>query len=731
MAEYYTPEEIQEIFDAYNQAIAAGVPISKDFAQQLKDATLGVKNYHKTLESNLKALQKSIIDVGGSLKDGKQGAKMYTDSMDKASDALVTFGSALGPYGKAVAYATAGLLKFGAAALKQSDAIFESYQKISRAGAVGEGAMTDVYSSLKKFGYTVDQFGELNALLTANSKNFGLFSASAIKGSQQFADIADELQNSPFRRQMFNLGLTADDINKGLAGFYKQEGTLGKTRNQTTQDLIAGSRLYIKEMEILTRLTGQTREEMEAQREEAFAIESFYASISELPDYAQKEALAMFNRLYAINKDYAKEFASNFSGVITGSTDLLQASQGRLTQYNAEFFKQGGKATDGLQGLSDSVRDMLPSIRQIGKVGVAFGGGTRAATMLANKGLDPLADATNDVTKSVERSMAGFDAVTDSQAGMRDAQIKTSQNINDLINLGVRPATAAFMVLTQVVETLTSFLPGRKSAAMGANEAAAAAARAGGAGWFGAQWEGMKAGARSTFGITGGGTVGGLKSKIAGAESGGDYNAKNPLSSATGKYQFTQGTFQGLAGAAKPGSALFGKTWEDYKGSPDLQEAAMDALIAQNQQYLLNAGVRATDSATYMAHWLGPGGAIKVLQSPEGTPLSGLLSPNVFSSNPNLKPTMTVADIKGIVDAKIGGGYAFGGVASGPKSGYTATLHGTEAVVPLPNGRSIPVEQVGSGSNDAMTAQIDRLDAIVNLMSKQLAVSNKMLAYQH
>jgi len=45
--------------------------------------------------------------------------------------------------------------------------------------------------------------------------------------------------------------------------------------------------------------------------------------------------------------------------------------------------------------------------------------------------------------------------------------------------------------------------------------------------------------------------------------------------------------------------------------------------------------------------------------------------------------------------------FSGGGVASGPDSGYAATLHGTEAVVPLPNGNSIPVEMSGgSGVNN-------------------------------
>ena len=36
-----------------------------------------------------------------------------------------------------------------------------------------------------------------------------------------------------------------------------------------------------------------------------------------------------------------------------------------------------------------------------------------------------------------------------------------------------------------------------------------------------------------------------------------------------------------------------------------------------------------------------------------------------------------------------------GGIFSGPKSGFPATLHGTEAVVPLPDGKSIPVSMAG------------------------------------
>ena len=45
-----------------------------------------------------------------------------------------------------------------------------------------------------------------------------------------------------------------------------------------------------------------------------------------------------------------------------------------------------------------------------------------------------------------------------------------------------------------------------------------------------------------------------------------------------------------------------------------------------------------------------------------------------------------------------GGYFAEGGITSGPTTGYPIIAHGTEAIVPLPDGKSIPVEIVG-GSN--------------------------------
>ena len=62
--------------------------------------------------------------------------------------------------------------------------------------------------------------------------------------------------------------------------------------------------------------------------------------------------------------------------------------------------------------------------------------------------------------------------------------------------------------------------------------------------------------------------------------------------------------------------------------------------------------------------------------------------------------TKTGARQGGIMQPGAGGGYRSyrsGGVADGPEAGYPATLHGTEAVVPLGNDKSIPVKMLSAG----------------------------------
>lgn len=75
---------------------------------------------------------------------------------------------------------------------------------------------------------------------------------------------------------------------------------------------------------------------------------------------------------------------------------------------------------------------------------------------------------------------------------------------------------------------------------------------------------------------------------------------------------------------------------------------------------------------------------------------------------------------QGGIMSRHGRSYSDGGVASGPTSGYPAVLHGREAVVPLPNGRSIPVEMgKGAGGTNNVSINVNMAEGTTETVSDQ------------
>lgn len=66
--------------------------------------------------------------------------------------------------------------------------------------------------------------------------------------------------------------------------------------------------------------------------------------------------------------------------------------------------------------------------------------------------------------------------------------------------------------------------------------------------------------------------------------------------------------------------------------------------------------------------------------------------------------------------------FASGGIASGPTSGYAATLHGTEAVVPLSGGRAIPVE-IRGGMGDNSAAVVKAIEIMTTVLERAIKSS--------
>lgn len=716
MADRYTPEEIQEIFDRYNDAIRQGIPVSESLAKEMADATKGVKNYTNQLNYSIKSFGTSIKTLGFDLAAGAKGASVFNNSIESGADVVAKVASQFGILGTVIGGVVKAFGMFLGAVNKQSDALYTSYQDISRSGAIGQGGMTEVYESMRKFGYTVDELNNLGALLKENSKNFGLFSSSAVAGARQFSDIAGNIQNSGLRQQFFNLGMSVDSINKGIAGYIVQEGKLGQLRGRDQSELTKASAAYVREMEILTRLTGQSREEMEQQREQALQIDAFYAGLKDLPKDAREEALKAFNIASSISPKMAAEFASNFNGVITGTTDLLMSTSAESLKFGRDFFISGGKAVDAMQGLADAGSRAQGVTDNLAKVGAQFGLTSRELTMLTNKGTDPFAKTMAQVTGEVDAAAAGFDRATAAQSAMRDNQIKTTQNLNDMVNLGVTPVTRAMAYLAKVVENLTDLLPGsRKGKEPSLAPTAGGIAGAVSGASFGA-------GVGSAFGPVGtvvggaiGGLVGGVTGRFVGNKAADSESRPSERSGLTGQ------SIEGLA--------------PDF--AERFQQAAAEYKQITGQNVRVNSALRTYEKqAELYADWVNG-------KSPYPAAPPGSSSHETGRAVDVDLGTADAMDRMGIL-AKYGlsrpvrndpihitGASGFRGTLSGPMSGYTPNImmHGTEELSIRPSSTGSGLAS-SSASEGTMIKLIERVDDLIHVSKSQLYVNERMLKYQ-
>ena len=746
MADTYTPEEINEIFGAYNRAIKDGTPITADLTRQMKDAATGVKNYTANLNNSLKGLGNTALKLAENLKDGADGASVFNDSLEATAEAANQYVQKWGTLGKILGGAAVAAAKYAVAANKQGDALYKSYQDLTRFGQGTARGMDDVFSTMQKFSYGIADLDKMTALLKENSKTLALFGGTVAQGTEKMANVADQFKNSDLQAYFLKMGISVDNQNRGIAGYIKQLTMLGQTQGKNQAELTRGAAAYLKEMEGLTRLTGQTREEMEQQRDAAMAIDQFAVQVSEMGDQG-KELQKVFNMLMSVDPTGAKAraFAESVTGFAVGSKEqnqLFQLSGGKLggmidgltkgTLSAAQFMDQ--LAPKGAQ------LEMLKGMARVPGQLRDFAGGYSDIIKLNSKNWTESAE-------TADKSTEVTSDLTDAQVELRQAELRTRDALQKMINDGVLPTTRAMAKLAGITDTAAE---GSKSL-----------------------WDKFWGGVKKVFSgeddtSETGGDVNKAAATIRERESGGNYQAQAKKTSASGAYQFIDTTWQTLT--KKYG---IGEEYSKAKLAPkDIQDAIAKKYIAEIlkesggdiskvplkwytgniQGKISQQGLDANNGLTpeaYQKKWME---TYKKQAPSESAERSG---PTDKPSSGTTGPTMPAGDAA-VMDRvrasqqSITGASGFQGILSGPASGYkpNITMHGTEELKITPNNQldqpgATPVNSMmtqqttkldqivqalqGNNNQEMMGAQIDKLDRLIQIMQNQVNISTKIL----
>lgn len=138
---------------------------------------------------------------------------------------------------------------------------------------------------------------------------------------------------------------------------------------------------------------------------------------------------------------------------------------------------------------------------------------------------------------------------------------------------------------------------------------------------------------------------------------------KNPNSSASGPGQMVDGTFVSTFRQAFPQQAGLTDAQILAKRGTGVEGQMTQVLVAQNASQLAQAGISPTPGNVYLAHFLGPNGAIAALKADPSTPVKNIVSAAAVKANPMLA-NMTAQQVQNWANQKMGGSGGAGGLAA-------------------------------------------------------------------
>jgi len=766
--------------DKLNKASAKAAAGTAELGEASKDAAVNVNTFDKKLVSAVKHL----TDAGNAIRDNREDFRSLNPAIRASGIALGAAGRKIGgvvegvgdavsglsllfgPKGKLIGMIGGGLISgFGKAIGASSDAaaqlavqfgefatgelqkVVEAYRQVGAVGGIASGGMTELYDQSIAAGLSIGQFAKI---IANNSETLAKATGSTAEGAKVLSQLAQV--GATTERQFLALGISFEQQRDFQAKFLEQNRLTGRIQMGDTRALTEASKQYIFQLDELARITGLSREQAARLLDEQNKNIRFRASVRMAErEYGPQVAQAMRDSVGVIstaNKELGEGFADLMGpgGASTEAAKNLQIATGGAAKGIADMVRTGQMTADqGAAAIRQAIKNKMEGLG--GDQYLAFVGKVEGPLQNMLLGMDDVAQAQNltveSMKKAREEGQAAKDAQDKNTKEIIDAQMalqKFAVELDKLVKEKILPTAAvAVKNFTQTLLSSVDYINEK----LGINPGGASGGGAGrGGGSSGPAGRGSGQAQAPTTGVGGAGapspeaagTLGAIRNMIGRAESGGDYNVmvggkKGDLtnmtlaqileqqskmrqrgsgfeSSALGKYQITQGTLRDLIN--KTGMDINTTMFDQAT-----QDKLADELIVSRGGY-----------NKYAAGAINKEKFMRNLSSIwAGLPMdaSGRSYYQGVGSN---KATI------GFDEAM--GSFAYGGISSGPKSGYMSMLHGTEAVIPLPGGRSVPVEMTGMTDKigeqvGMMSAQLDRLDEMVSLMRTSNDTNAKIL----
>jgi len=656
-----------------------------------KNANVGLNAFGKELKTIPGQLAKGLGGLASSVAKGDTSLKSMNAVVDVAANAISGLAKTVPIFGEAMSAATKAVAEGAKIVVEQLDATAKTFNAMSATGALVADGMTGLSRQFTTAGLNLQQFQKV---VGQNSVALARFRGLAGEGAEDFSKAVGALTQGD--GSLRKLGMGAEDIASTSAAFVAQQTRLGRSQTMSTDQLTSGAKQYAMELDLLSKVTGLSREAIQKQQDAALSESKFRANYELMMANGQTDQAKGLMTLQTRMQSFGSELGQGVRDLSSGVANT-EAAQKMLNST-------GGAALDIINRLKSGQIDQDQAQQELAD---AYTRNKDAQLQIASQ-IGNTANVYTDTGQTfdfINASQKGqFEKAKQTQAAQIDktddltkSTVAAQQNLEKMNVEFSKMAITLMPAASKAIEAMTSSMV---KMVQWANEKFGSGGGGGGA-----------AAGPSASGSTGTGMdMGGSDIMDAVGAGPAQVNAKDFI-------KFTGGTGdEAHFNQLEPGiQGNFMKMAQDYYNLTGKKLQVNSAFRSPEEQANVNSGSNPKAAPGMSKHNIGR--AIDI-QADQRSYLeqNGLLSQYGFSPLANDPPHISAAS---------------GAVLSGPSGGYrpNLTMHGTEAIVPL-NSPAAQSMGLGGGENTGlMAAQLEKLEEMVSVMKNQLAVSTKIMQY--
>ena len=684
------------------------------------------------------------------LTNGNRSFTALNPVVDSVTNAIANLAQAVPLFGGVLGAAARGFgeaAKFAVANLQKTVEIFED---LSAVGALTTEGMSGVQQQFVDSMMTMEGF---KSTVIANAATLARFGGTVGTGTTRFAKFVGELQRSEAGEQLRLLGFNADAIGETAAAFVSQQTRLGLAQRKTQAELAQGAAQYAKELDILAKLTGMQRKEIQAQQDAALSESRFRAVYDEMVANGQEgQAKAMMDFQTMISKA-SPEMGQGFRDMAAGFVNteaaqkLFRSTGGQAAEIMRQVKEGGLGEVEAFKRLQGALKEQEITQRDLAKAtgdNTAFVKFAEVSDVINAK----IVGSSIEVARAQKQQTEEADELTKKTT---EARISMDQVANKLTEFGfalTRDAAPAVAAFTKTLDEAIDFVADKLGLELRGSRERRAEEHARARQEHEQRTQDQAAQDAMISGITPSPEQEDSRSgQVQGPQQAsptGSPDANKPKSG------LLKPGFLGL-GPRVPGSGGYASQ-EDLVGlGLNLKQGDVQEQQATISPKLIDLAKKIQSEIPGFGRFTAFNDNYHRTERPGSQHVQGMALDFTVGNYDPATAKDIVAQIKSMGAGRVLDEYANpstgatgphfhveipefqrGGIATGPKSGYQAMLHGTEAVIPLADNRSVPVQMPDFSRGfeqqaDLLNQQISRLDELVTAMRNQNSISSKML----